>query len=122
VNSMRQAIKTDPALNKPNIQQVDLAIQAFQNRIIGVFSELKKDFTQESAASGYQYMPEGTLNLWLADSRIVQRVQLSFSRPLDELPKIQLSHADSSLDLSKALILAQNQVQLNAQLLPGQYQ
>jgi len=122
VNSMRQAIKTDPTLNKPNIQQVDLAIQALQRRIVGVFSELKKDFTQESTASGYQYMPEGTLNLWLADSRIVQRVQLSFSQPLAELPKIQLSNADSSLDLSKALIQAQNQVQLNAQLLPGQYQ
>jgi len=121
-DKMGQAIKTDSGLNKPNIQRVDLAIQALQQRVLGVFSALKKDFTQESMTAGYRSMPEELLNLWLADSRIVQRVQLSFAQTLKALPKIQLRGADSSLDLTNALTLAQHQVQIKAQLLPGQYQ
>jgi hypothetical protein len=122
INIMQQAIMLDPMLNKPNINLVGSALQALKLRIEHIFTALKRDFMSGEVASGYQYIPEGQLNLWLADNRIVQRLKLSFAQPLQEIPKMHLSYAGSELDLTNALTLTQHQVQVNTQFLPGKYQ
>ncbi len=119
INIMQREIRLDPILNQPDTGLVDLALQALKRRVERVFTEIKSDFMQGEVASGYQYVSEGQLNLWLADSRIVQRLKLSFAQPLQEMPEMHLSYADSELDLTSTL--TQHQVHVNAQFLPGKY-
>lgn len=122
VAKMQQAIRTDPALNTPDIEEVKQQILAMQKRIVTVFSDLKSYTTEKELVASYQYQSPEVVNLFLYESQVVQRVLLSFDQSLSEIPKLQLAYEDTILDLSGAVTLNQHQLQINAEFLPGEYQ
>ncbi len=121
VDKMQQAIYTDPVLNTPDVATVNFALLGLKQSIRTVFRDLKRVSEKKGKAS-YQLSIKNSIDLFLSDRRVVQRVRLLFATPLHGIPQLSLTYGKRVFDVSARVALTPFTLQLNMQLLPGDYQ